>query len=86
MVEGYPVLHCRSSSRVSVGLSDRRCGATQMTVPADTIVPGQLRVPRWALRIVRRLVALAPGRYVIILTVDGQGEDWTVFPVGKVER
>jgi len=39
----------------------------------------------WALKLLRRLVALPPGRYLILLTVDKE-LDWTVQPLGKVER
>ena len=39
----------------------------------------------WALKLLRRLVALPPGRYLILLTID-RDTDWTVQELGKVER
>lgn len=39
----------------------------------------------WALKLLRRLVALPPGRYLISLTV-GKQPDWTVLELGEVER
>lgn len=41
----------------------------------------------WIEKLSRRLENLIPGRYTIILTIDEKhGEDWTVLPLGKVER
>lgn len=40
--------------------------------------------PAWAVALLRRILALAPGRYQIILTV-GRCKDWTVTDLGKVE-
>lgn len=39
----------------------------------------------WLTKLSRRLSALAPGRYIIILTV-GKEADWTVQSAGKVEQ
>jgi hypothetical protein len=36
------------------------------------------------MKLARRLLALAPGRYMIILTI-GRDHDWTVQMLGKVE-
>jgi len=42
-------------------------------------------MPEWVLKLARRLLALPRGRWQIILTI-GDGHDWTVVPLGKVER
>ncbi|GEM_PF-7090099 len=42
-------------------------------------------MPEWLAKLAKRLGALTPGRYVIILTI-GKEADWTVQCVGKVER
>ena len=49
--------------------------------------PGQENAEqeKWAEKLARRLQALTPGRYVILLTVDRR-PDWTVQALGKVER
>ena len=39
----------------------------------------------WAQKFMRRVIALRPGRYQIILTI-GKDADWTVQEIGKVER
>ena len=41
-------------------------------------------MPEWVLKLARRIMALRPGRYAIILTV-GDMHDWTVAELGKVE-
>lgn len=38
------------------------------------------------IKFMRRLQALPDGRHEIIVTVDGGLQDWTVRPIGKVER
>jgi hypothetical protein len=47
-------------------------------------------VPEWMVKLGRRLLTLEPGRYRIILTLGKRQlereADWTVEPVGKVER
>ena len=42
-------------------------------------------MPEWVLKLARRLVALGPGRYQIILSV-GKKHDWTVTRLGKLEE
>lgn len=42
-------------------------------------------MPDWLQKLARRLAALQPGRYSIILTV-GHRHDWTVQLLGKVEN
>lgn len=37
-------------------------------------------------KFIRRIRALADGRHEIILTVQGGVQDWTVRPIGKVEK
>ena len=41
-------------------------------------------MPEWILKLARRIMALRPGRYAIILTVCDM-HDWTVVELGKVE-
>lgn len=41
--------------------------------------------PTWA-RILRRLMSLQPGRYQITLTVQDEMVDWSVLPLGHVEK
>ena len=43
-------------------------------------------MPDWVLKLARRLMALTPGRYFVIITIDRKGVDWTVTKAGKVER
>lgn len=43
-----------------------------------------LPMPEWVLKLARRILALPPGRYMIVLTV-GERHDWTVIEAGKVE-
>lgn len=40
---------------------------------------------RW-LRLLRRLLALQNGRYIVVITVTDEHCDWSVQPVGKVEK
>jgi len=42
-------------------------------------------MPEWILKLARRLMALAPGRYMLILTI-GKANEWTVTELGKVEK
>jgi hypothetical protein len=44
-----------------------------------------LDLPTWAVKFMRRVMGLQPGRYMILLTV-GDDRDWTVARIGKVER
>ncbi len=38
-------------------------------------------------KLARRIVALPPGRYLLVVTVDEGGpRDWSVQPLGKVEQ
>lgn len=37
-------------------------------------------------KFIRRIRALTDGRHEIILTVQGGVQDWTVRPIGKVEK
>jgi hypothetical protein len=37
-------------------------------------------------KLLRRIQALPDGRHEIILTVDNGVQDWTVRPIGKVEK
>ena len=39
----------------------------------------------WAYKLARRLMALTPGRWMIILTV-GKEPDWSIWGPEKVER
>jgi len=41
-------------------------------------------MPKWTLKLARRIMALKWGRYAIILTV-GKETDWTVVELGKIE-
>lgn len=41
-------------------------------------------MPEWVVKLARRIMALKPGRYAIILTV-GKMPDWTVMELGKIE-
>jgi len=41
-------------------------------------------MPSWVVKLARRLLALEPGRWQIVLTV-GNKHDWTVTRLGKVE-
>lgn len=41
--------------------------------------------PKWIIKLARRLMALQPGRYQIILTIDDK-PNWTVTNLGKVEQ
>lgn len=43
-----------------------------------------LSLPPWLTKLARRLLALEPGRYQIILTI-GKSHDWTVTHLGKPE-
>lgn len=38
------------------------------------------------LKFIRRLQALPDGRHEIIITIDRGLRDWTVRPIGKVEK
>lgn len=40
----------------------------------------------WTEKITRRLRALTPGRYFVILSISKDDCDWTVVEAGKVER
>ena len=40
---------------------------------------------RWV-KLLRRLMALATGRYAIYLTISPDALDWTVVELGRVER
>lgn len=42
-------------------------------------------MPDWVVKLARRLMALSPGRYAIVLTI-GKEHDWTVQFLGKVEQ
>jgi hypothetical protein len=42
-------------------------------------------MPEWIVKLARRLMALTPGRYMIILTI-GSTIDWTVQELGKIEK
>lgn len=43
-------------------------------------------MPDWCKKLIRRLRALTPGRYFVIITIGKDGADWTVIGKGKVER
>lgn len=43
-------------------------------------------VPRRWLRFLRRCLGLGPGRYLVVLSVYGDGTDWSVQEVGRVEK
>jgi len=42
-------------------------------------------MPEWVLKLARRIMALKPGRYMILLTI-GNIFDWTVTALGDIER
>ena len=42
-------------------------------------------VPQWLEQFVKRLMALTPGRWLIVLTV-GKEHDWSISGPEKVER
>ncbi len=42
-------------------------------------------MPEWLLKLTKRLLALTPGRYLIILTL-GKEADWTLQHLGKIEK
>ena len=42
-------------------------------------------VPDWALKLMRRIMGLEPGRWMIVLTV-GREYDWSVTNIGRVEH
>lgn len=46
----------------------------------------RLIMPDWCSKLIRRLRALTPGRYLVIITIGTKGADWTVLKMGKVER
>jgi hypothetical protein len=43
-------------------------------------------MPVWARKFLRRLGALTPGRYRIILDIDENEIRWTVEKIGKIEK
>jgi hypothetical protein len=43
-------------------------------------------MPAWIVKLAQRLMALEPGRWQIILTIDKDRQDWTVIQLGKVEK
>lgn len=43
-------------------------------------------IPKWLMPLIRRLVNLEQGRYLIVVTVSEDEADWSVQPLGKVER
>lgn len=43
-------------------------------------------MPTWIVKLLRRLLGLQPGRYVIVLSVRSDGWDWSVNPAGKIEE
>ncbi|MEE9365423.1 MAG: hypothetical protein V3W44_01950 [Dehalococcoidales bacterium] len=51
----------------------------------ETKIIGEL-MPDWCKKLIRRLRALTPGRYFVIITVRRGGADWSVLRIGKVER
>jgi hypothetical protein len=42
-------------------------------------------LPCWLLKLARRILHLAPGRYQIVLTISAQ-PDWTVIRLGSIEN
>lgn len=42
-------------------------------------------MPTWVEKLVKRLMGLPRGRYMVVLTV-GDDTNWTVTDMGKVER
>lgn len=51
------------------------------TITADPTPPNQQLI-----KFMRRIMALADGRHEIIVTVANGVQDWTVRPIGKVEK
>lgn len=56
----------------------------QSTEKCDTITAEQPTLQ--LLKFMRRVMALADGRHEIIVTVEKGVQDWTVRPMGKVEK
>ncbi len=42
-------------------------------------------MPEWADKLIRRILALPPGVYVIVLTKDGK-HFWSIGKLGKIEN
>lgn len=49
--------------------------------PAPTLI-----VPKRWLRLLRRLLGLPSGRYVIVLTVDQGHCEWSIAEAGRIEH
>ncbi len=64
-----------------------RCAriATNIRTEANRNTVRGESMPEWLLNLVKRVNSLAPGRYLIILTI-GKEPDWTVLHLGKQER
>lgn len=45
-----------------------------------------MTLPEWVLKLARRLLALPDGRYQIVLTKNGDRNDWSVTRLGKIEQ
>ncbi len=43
-------------------------------------------MPVWIVKLMRRLLGLQPGRYLIVLSVMGDGWDWSISEAGKIEE
>jgi len=56
----------------------------QHLTEADTGKP--VVVPKRWMRFLRRVMGLAPGRYVIVVSVGAEGCDWSVVDAGKIEH
>lgn len=45
-----------------------------------------MNAPEWLTKLLRRLIMLSDGRYNILLTIANGQADWTVTPLGEVEK
>ncbi len=43
-------------------------------------------MPAWIMKLVKRLLPLEPGRYMILLTVRAKVHDWSLTRLGDVEN
>ena len=47
---------------------------------------GDWAFPEWVVKLIRRLMPLPPGRYMIVLDVGKQKSYWSVTHLGKIEH
>lgn len=56
------------------------------TIDDNTAAALQMITGKQLIKFVRRIMALTDGRHEIIVTVNDGVQDWTVRPIGKVEK